>query len=91
MKKILKPIKNKNGQGLIEYLIIVAIVAVASIGIMRTMGQTVTAQFANVTLALQGRESNIRANAVRETDHRKKDLGDFFNGAAKNDENNHGQ
>ena len=40
---------NQRGQGLVEYLIIVALMAVATIGIVRVLGQTVSAKFASAT------------------------------------------
>ena len=80
-----KPIifKNSKGQGLTEYLIIVAIMAVATIGIVRVLGNTVSVQFANITNALQGKQKQkIQADAVEENHYKKKHLGNFINGAA---------
>ena len=53
-----KPIKDKlkdrsakfqKGQSLIEYLILVALMAIASIGIIKVLGQNLQGQFARVT------------------------------------------
>lgn len=80
----LKPLKDKKGQGLIEYLIIVALVAVAAIGIMQTLQTTVNKQFTNVTNAISGqnmKSQKIDINKVRSADHKKRGLGDFMNRA----------
>ncbi|MCM2281907.1 MAG: hypothetical protein NDI61_08690 [Bdellovibrionaceae bacterium] len=78
---MIQKIKNSRGQGLIEYLIVVALMAVATIGIVRVMGQTVSAKFASATYALQGKKKAVKADAVDEGLYRRKDLGDFINGA----------
>ena len=75
-------IKNNRGQGLVEYLIIVAIMAVATIGIMRVVGQNTSAQFANIAYALQGKDNKANKEQVRDRDVKKKDLSDFMTGAA---------
>ena len=51
---------NKQGQGLIEYLILIALMGVATIGIIRTLNQTVKSRFANATYALQGQKSKSK-------------------------------
>ncbi len=74
--------KNQSGQGLIEYLIITALMAVACIGVIRLLNHTVTAQFANVTNALQGKaKTKVRMEAVEDRHYKKKDLSNFLNGA----------
>lgn len=78
-------IVNRRGQGLVEYVIIVALVAVAAISITRLLGQTINAQFANITLALQGEKKKARLDNVYEGSYRRKDLSDFMDGAAKDE------
>jgi pilus assembly protein Flp/PilA len=85
--KIRNPIRNNSGQGLIEYLIIVALMAVATIGIVRVMGQTVSAKFATITHSLQGRSKAVKADRIEESHFKNKDLGDFFHGSATKQEN----
>ena len=75
-------LRNNSGQSLIEYLIIVALMAVATMGIVRVMGQTVSAKFATITHALQGRSQSVRTDRIEQTHHKSKDLGDFFQGSA---------
>jgi len=82
MKRPTRVLKNCRGQGLIEYLIIVAIVAVGSIAVMRTVGANINVQFAKVSQALGGKSaSGIEHHEVTKTMHSKKDLGSFFDGA----------
>ena len=72
-------IKNKKGQGLVEYLIIVGIIAISSIAVMRVLGETVQAKFASIASALQGdkREHKVDVGANL---YKKKDLGNFLDG-----------
>jgi pilus assembly protein Flp/PilA len=74
--------KNENGQGLIEYLIIVALMGVAAISVVRVLSQNVESRFANVALTISGSSKpKARAEAVEESDYKKKDLSNFFDGA----------
>jgi Flp pilus assembly pilin Flp len=75
-----KTYKNENGQGLVEYLVIVALMGVAAIAIVRVMGQTVSSRFASVTYALQGVKKSAEAAPIEESHYKKKDLGNFFDG-----------
>jgi len=78
----MKHLKNKKGQSLVEYLIIVAIVGVGSIAIMRSVGQNVQVRFANVVRALGGQvEGNRTADVVSASAYRKKDLKSFARGS----------
>ena len=74
--------KKKRGQGLIEYLILVALMAVATIGIVRVLNQTVKSRFANAIHALQGTNKRAKTDSVKTSDYQKSDLSDFMNGAA---------
>lgn len=46
--------KREKGQGMTEYIIIVALIAIAAIAIMETFGQTLRVQFGKITSSLQG-------------------------------------
>jgi Flp pilus assembly pilin Flp len=50
---------NKKGQGMVEYIIIVALIAIASIGISELLGQTVRTRLAEITSGLQERGTTI--------------------------------
>lgn len=77
--------KNQKGQGLIEYIILVALIAIASIGVMRVLGQTAQTQLANITLSLQGgaQARKIANPQVNPTVYSKKDLSDFMKNSSK--------
>ncbi|MCO5114336.1 MAG: Flp family type IVb pilin [Bdellovibrionaceae bacterium] len=78
-------LRNQKGQGLIEYIILVALIAIASIGVMRVLSQTANTQLANITNSLQGgaQARKIAAPQVSETLYSKKDLSDFMKNATK--------
>lgn len=82
MRKNFRPFlwKNRKGQGLIEYLVLVALMGIASIAIVRALNQTITARLASVTYALQGKKKSVAMDTVEESYHEKKDLSNFFNG-----------
>ena len=74
---------NRKGQGLIEYLILVALMAVATIGIVRVLNYTVQTRFANAIYALQGSGKRVKTETFDESQLHKRDLSDFMNGAAQ--------
>lgn len=76
---------NKKGQGLVEYLILVALMGVATIGIIRTLNQTVKSRFANAIYALQGRNQKAKTHNMRKEDFQRSDLSNFMSGTASTD------
>lgn len=80
------PIENHKGQSLVEYLILVALMGVASIGIIRTLQSALNSRYASVIHALQGSGKRAPSVEVNETDILRKDLGNFMNGAARRNE-----
>jgi pilus assembly protein Flp/PilA len=74
----MKFLNNHRGQSLIEYLVIVSLVAVGSIFVMKSLGQSVQVRFANITNALQNKETNIQPDVVEATQYKKRNLDDFF-------------
>ncbi len=79
-----KQITNQRGQGLIEYLIIVALVGIASMSIMRVVGQNVKARFGNVSAALGASTKSASLDAADASTFKKNDLTNFFDGAKSN-------
>lgn len=75
-------IQNIKGQGLIEYLIIVGIMAVASLGVVRLLNKTVNSNFTNIIYSLQGKRKKAKMEAPTESLYKKKDFNTFMNGAA---------
>ena len=76
---------NKKGQGLIEYLILIALMGVATIGIIRTLNQTVKSRFANAIYALQGRNQKAKTHNMRKEEYQRSDLSNFMSGSASTD------
>ncbi|MCC7405825.1 MAG: Flp family type IVb pilin [Bdellovibrionales bacterium] len=80
----LNPLRlNQRGQSLIEYLILVALMGVATIGIVRTLQGALNSRYATVIHALQGSPKKAPVVEVQESDLKRKDLSDFMNGAAQ--------
>jgi Flp pilus assembly pilin Flp len=76
-------LKSQKGQGLIEYLLIVALMSVAAIAVLRVVSTNIRAQFANVSNAIQGKENKARTQDVEKSMFETKDMSDFMNGAAR--------
>ncbi len=74
--------RKQRGQGLIEYLILVALMGVASIGVIRILNQTIKSRFASAVYALQGKPKKAKMESLKAQDYQKSDLSDFMNGAA---------
>jgi len=73
-------VNNKKGQGLTEYIILVALVAVASLGIMEVLGATINHKIAAITAKLQGKayKGLKEPEVVREKLYRKRTLRNFW-------------
>jgi len=56
--KITYLLKNNKAQGMIEYIIIVALVAISAIGITELLGQTVRTKLSQITSSLQDKNDN---------------------------------
>jgi Flp pilus assembly pilin Flp len=81
---MIKNRKKQRGQSLTEYLILVALIAISSIGIIRVLGQTTSAQLSNITNALQGRgPKKVRMDEVRDSHYSQKDLSNFMQNTSK--------
>jgi Flp pilus assembly pilin Flp len=80
---------HQKGQSLVEYLVIVALVAVGGIGVMRVVGQSINVSFARVAKALGANASGKIENAeVRETNYSKKSLRNFMTGSENERDHN---
>jgi pilus assembly protein Flp/PilA len=74
--------KNYRGQGLVEYLILVALMAVATIGVVNILNQNVKSQFANVIYSLQGgKKKSAPQESLDSHDFKKTDFSNFMNGS----------
>lgn len=77
-----KLIKKSNGQSLIEYLILVALVAIGSIAVVRVVGQNIAKQYENINHALGAKNTErLSLSGAGKSAYSKKDLSSFLNGA----------
>ncbi len=83
-------VSNERGQGLIEYLIIVALMGVASISIMRVVSQNVQARYGNISAALGAKTKTGGLESADASSFKKNDLSNFFDGAKSNRSNSKG-
>lgn len=76
---------NKKGQGMIEYIVLVALVAVAAIGITELLGQTVRVKLAEITSSMQENGENIGKDLpkVEEKFVTRRGLSDFHKNSNK--------
>ena len=58
-------VRHQRGQGMTEYIIIVALIAVAAIGVFRFYGQTARSQVAVAAQELAGQNSNTARKEAR--------------------------
>jgi pilus assembly protein Flp/PilA len=69
------------GQGMTEYLIIVALIAISAIGIVKTTSSSMKAGFGTVANQLQGNNKKVEANEkVTDGKTKGRDMGDFSAG-----------
>lgn len=80
-------LKENSGQGLIEYLILVALMSIATISVIRVLNQNVRAKFTNVIYGLQSSSQRAKTESVTEDLYKKKDFRNFLNGSSSNENN----
>jgi Flp pilus assembly pilin Flp len=73
-------ILNRKGQGLTEYIILVALIAVASLGVVELLGTTVRYKTAQATAKLQGKAASTIGDPeeVKDNLYKKRNLSDFW-------------
>ncbi|GLB31528.1 hypothetical protein LAD12857_34510 [Lacrimispora amygdalina] len=54
MNKLMRMVKNEKGQGMVEYGLIIALVAVVVIGALTLMGDNISGKFDEIVTALGG-------------------------------------
>jgi Flp pilus assembly pilin Flp len=65
--------RTQRGQGMTEYIIIVALIAIAAIGVYQFFGQTVRSQTAGIALELAGQDSQPSITAAGDAAGRAQD------------------
>jgi pilus assembly protein Flp/PilA len=76
MRRFLRTRKGQSGQGMSEYLIIVALIAVAAIGVVTVFGRDIRELFSGTTNALAGGQTTS-SKAVKATVKTGKSLKDY--------------
>ncbi|MEQ8185035.1 Flp family type IVb pilin [Marinobacter salarius] len=83
-------IRRIRGQGMTEYIIIVALIAVAAIGVYRLFGDTVRTQMAGLAKELSGESGKAARDAAKTSADdaqtkatTKKDLSNYYDGNQK--------
>jgi Flp pilus assembly pilin Flp len=83
-------IRRIRGQGMTEYIIIVALIAVAAIGVYRLFGDTVRQQMAGLAMELSGESgkgardgAKTSAGDAKTAAQTKKDLSNYYDGNQK--------
>lgn len=73
---------NQKGQSLIEYVVLVALIAVGTVVMVRKLQSTVAVNLANVVHGLQSNGAKRKESFIRvtEDDVRMKDFSNFMNG-----------
>ncbi len=86
----MNPLKNKRGQSLIEYVILVALVGVATTFMVRKLQHTILVNLANINHALQSDEKRKSSfERIDESELKKRDFTNFMNGTT--DRSRHGK
>ncbi len=76
--KTFKKSNKRSGQGMTEYLIIVALIAIAAVVVIKRTQGSLKAGFGNVANALQGpNHHTLTATTVTTQDTQEKDMNDF--------------
>lgn len=75
-------LKNNKGQGLIEYLMLVSLIAVATIGVVKVVGNNLAKKYENINRALGAEHSTeLKAENASDGSLKQKDLSNFLDGA----------
>ena len=74
--------RKHRGQGLVEYLLLVSLIAVATMGVVRALSHTVSAKFATVGAQIAGDKKAYKGETNFNQYVRKKDMANFFEQAA---------
>ena len=74
---------NASGQGLVEYLILVCLVAVSTIAIVGVVGRNIREQYANVSATIRGEGQNVTLSRPDTSSYESRGMDDFFEGSRK--------
>lgn len=69
--------KKESGQGLVEYLILVCLIAVSAIGVVSIVGTNIKELYARVSNSLQHGSQSISLTKAKKSDYQKRGMDDF--------------
>ena len=73
---------NNKGQGMIEYMILVSLIAVGTIAVVKVVGQNVGKQYENINRAMGAKKSDkLQLDNTSDSNLNRKDLSNFMEGA----------
>jgi Flp pilus assembly pilin Flp len=81
IQKSQKQLRKRRGQGMTEYIIIVALIAIAAIGIITLFGNNIRKLFGASAEALAGNESVQNSGQTANTQLQRKSLSNFGDNA----------
>jgi len=76
-KELRRTLRNEAGQGMTEYIIIVALIAIAAIGVVTLFGDNIRDMFGASASALSGKEDATRSMNTQDNTAKHKTLNDF--------------
>lgn len=77
-----RTLKNQKGQGMIEYMILVALIAIGTLGVVKVVGQNVAKQYENINRSLGAKKANqLQLDNAADSQLNRKDLSNFMDGA----------
>lgn len=75
---------NQRGQGLVEYLILLSLIAATTIGIVTVVGQNIKEQYTKASAAIRGKNSNdIQFTEPTEAATKVRGMNDWDKGTGK--------
>ena len=74
-------LRDRKGQGLVEYMVLVALITAGTIGVIRVVSYNIGIQYENINRALGAKAPNqLQAVSAEQSILNKKDLSNFLNG-----------
>lgn len=75
------PIRGRKGQGLMEYLVLVALISVSAIAVVSVVGTNIREQFAQISTALRNGKEKIRFTRAGRATYQERGLDDYAESA----------
>ena len=69
--------KSKRGQAIAEYLILTALIAIGSMGVIQILGSNIKNKLAVISEAIRGEKRNWKGTEAQERHYKVRDMGSF--------------